>query len=51
MEKWDIVCLSVLYYYDRCYEYEKNGKENITLLDLSDKKYDENIIDLIASVL
>ena len=50
-EKWDLVCRSVLEYYDRCYEYEKVGKENITLLDLTDKKYDEKIIDLINHVL
>ena len=50
-EKWDLVCKSVLEYYDRCYEYEKVGKENITLLDLTDKKYDEKIIDLINHVL
>ena len=50
-EKWDLVCRSVLEYYDRCYEYEKVGKENITLLDLTDKKYDGKIIDLINNVL
>ena len=32
---------------DRCYDYEKLGKENITLLDLTDKKYDEETIELI----
>ena len=51
MEKWDVVCRSVLDYYDRCYEYEKVGKENITILDLSDKNYDENILGLINNVL
>jgi len=50
-EKWDLVCKSVLDYYDRCYEYEKIGKENITLLDLTDKKYDEKILELINNVL
>ena len=50
-EKWDLVCKSVLDYYDRCYEYEKTGKKNIALLDLTDKKYDEKIIDLINNVL
>ena len=49
--KWDLVCRSVLDYYDRCYDYEKAGKENITLLDLTNKKYDEKIIDLIINVL
>ncbi len=51
MEKWDLVCKSVLDYYDRCYEYEKVSKENIKLLDLTNKKYDENILDLINNVL
>ncbi len=50
-EKWDLVCKSVLDYYDRCYEYEKVGKENITLLDLTDKKYDERILELLNNVL
>ncbi len=50
-EKWDEVCRSVLDYYDRCYEYEKVGKENITILDLTDKKYDKRILELINNVL
>ncbi len=50
-EKWEDVCRSVLDYYDKCYEYERLGKENITLLDLTDKKYDKNILDLINNVL
>ncbi len=51
MEKWDLVCRSVLDYYDRCYEYEKVGRDNIAFLDLTDKNYDENIIELINNVL
>ncbi len=50
-EKWDLVCRSVLDYYDKCYEYEKVGKTNIKILDLTDKKYDESILELINSVL
>jgi len=50
-EKWDLVCRSVLDYYDKCYEYEKVGKTNIKLLDLTDKKYDEGIIELINNLL
>jgi len=50
-EKWDLVCRSVLDYYDKCYEYEKIGKENITLLDLTDKNYDEKILDFINNVI
>jgi len=50
-EKWDLVCKSVLDYYDKCYEYEKVGKTNIKLLDLTDKKYDESILELINNAL
>jgi len=50
-EKWDLVCRSVLDYYDKCYEFEKVGKTNIKLLDLTDKKYDEGILELINNVL
>ena len=50
-ERWDLVCKSVLEYYDKCYEYEKVGKTNIKLLDLTDKKYDEKILELINNVL
>jgi tRNA 2-selenouridine synthase len=50
-EKWDLVCRSVLDYYDKCYEYEKVGKTNIRLLDLTDKKYDERILELINNCL
>ncbi len=50
-ERWDLVCKSVLEYYDKCYEFEKVGKTNIKLLDLTDKKYDERILDLINNVL
>ncbi len=46
-ERWDLVCKSVLDYYDKCYEYEKVGKTNIRILDLTDKKYDESILELI----
>ena len=50
-EKWELVCRSVLDYYDKCYEYEKVGKSNIKILDLTDKKYDERILELINNVL
>ena len=50
-ERWDLVCKSVLDYYDKCYEFEKVGKTNIKLLDLTDKKYDERTLDLINNVL
>ncbi len=50
-EKWDLVCRSVLDYYDKCYEYEKVGKSNIKILNLTDKKYDERILELINNIL
>jgi len=50
-EKWDLVCRSVLDYYDKCYEYEKVGKTNIKIIDLTDKKYDESILEIINNVL
>jgi len=50
-EKWELVCRSVLDYYDKCYEFEKVGKTNIKLLDLTDKKYDKSILELINNVL
>ena len=50
-ERWDLVCKSVLDYYDKCYEYEKVGKTNIKILDLTDKKYDESILGLVNNVL
>jgi len=50
-EKWDLVCRSVLDYYDKCYEFEKVGKTNIRILDLTDKKYDKRILELINNVL
>ncbi len=50
-ERWDLVCKSVLDYYDKCYEYEKVGKTNIAILDLTDKKYDESILELVNNVL
>jgi tRNA 2-selenouridine synthase len=50
-EKWDLVCRSVLDYYDKCYEYEKVGKTNIKFLDLTDKNYDEMTLQLINNIL
>lgn len=50
-KKWDIVCNAVLEYYDKCYEYEKVGKENIKSLDLTDKDYDKNILKIINNVI
>ena len=33
---WEKVCNSILEYYDKCYEYEKIGKENIKIIDMTD---------------
>ena len=49
-EKWDLVCKAVLEYYDKCYEYETKGKENIKSLNLTDLEYDKNIIELINNL-
>jgi len=38
---WKSVCKSVLEYYDKCYEYEKNRRENVktlNMIDIFDKK-------------
>ncbi len=50
-KKWDAVCRAVLEYYDKCYEYEKIGKNNIKRIDLTDLEYDKNIIELINNIL
>ena len=34
-EKWENVCIAVLDYYDKCYEYELEGKEHVKKIDLS----------------
>ena len=33
---WKSVCKSVLEYYDKCYEYEKIGKNNLTTINMTD---------------
>ena len=50
-KQWKIVCLSVLEYYDKCYEYEKIGKDNIKFLNLTDLEYNDKVIDLIKKTL
>ncbi len=50
-KKWDLVCKSVLEYYDKCYDFEKAEVENIMCVDLTDLNYDKNILRLINSVL
>ncbi len=44
---WKTVCKSVLEYYDKCYEYEKTGKNNIKILDMTDIFDDKKTLILI----
>ena len=46
-EDWRSVCKSVLEYYDKCYEYEKTGKNNIKILDMTDIFDDQKTLKLI----
>ncbi len=46
-EDWRSVCKSVLEYYDKCYEYEKTGKNNIKVLDMTDIYDDQKTLILI----
>ena len=46
---WKSVCKSVLEYYDKCYNYEKTGKNNIKLLDMTDIFDDQNTLKLIKN--
>ena len=49
-KKWSTVCKSVLEYYDKCYDYEKIGKTNLKILDLSDLEDDNLIIKLFKEI-
>ena len=44
---WESVCKSVLEYYDKCYEHEKIGKNNIKTLDMTDMFDDQTTLRLI----
>ena len=44
---WESVCKSVLEYYDKCYDYEKTGKNNIKTLDMTDIFDDQTTLRLI----
>ena len=44
---WESVCMSVLEYYDKCYEYEKTGKNNIKTIDMTDIFDDQTTLRLI----
>ncbi len=50
-ENWQNVCKAVLDYYDKCYEYELKGKNNVKILDLTDIDEREIIPFIIKSTL
>ncbi len=50
-ENWITVCKAVLQYYDKCYEYEKVGKNNIKKIDLTDITDEKKILKLINEFL
>ncbi|ABM72215.1 Predicted ATPase [Prochlorococcus marinus str. MIT 9515] len=47
IKDWKSVCKSVLEYYDKCYEYEKTGKNNIKVIDMTDIFDDQKTLRLI----
>ena len=48
---WISVCKSVLEYYDKCYNHEKIGKNNIKTLDMTNIFEDQNTLKLIKNFL
>ncbi len=44
---WKSVCKSVLEYYDKCYDYEKTGENNIKTIDMTDIFDDQTTLRLI----
>ena len=44
---WETVCRAVLEYYDKCYGYEKIGKKNIKILDMTDITDDQKMLKMI----
>ncbi len=44
---WKSVCESVLEYYDKCYEHEKIGKDNIKTIDMTDIFDNQQTVKLI----
>ena len=44
---WKSVCISVLEYYDKCYDYEKIGEHNIKTIDMTDIFDDQKTLKLI----
>ena len=48
---WKSVCTSVLEYYDKCYEYEKMGKNNIKIIDMTDIVDEKQALKLIKDTM
>ncbi len=46
-EEWEVVCNSVLEYYDKCYEYELKNKENVKILRMGLSNDDEIIKEIL----
>ncbi len=46
---WESVCKSVLEYYDKCYDHEKIGKDNIKIIDLTDINDNEKTLKKIKN--
>ena len=49
-EEWEIVCRSVLDYYDKCYEYELKDKEDVERLDMKLRNDHEIINEIIKTI-
>ena len=48
---WESVCKSVLEYYDKCYEHEKVGKNNIKVIDMTDMFDNKETLKLIKDLM
>ena len=48
---WKSVCKSVLEYYDKCYEYEKIGKNNLKTIDMTDISDNQLAVKLVKDSL
>ncbi len=48
---WKSVCMSVLEYYDKCYDHEKIGKDNLKTINLTDVFDDQIALKLIKDTI
>ena len=48
---WKSVCKAVLEYYDKCYEYEKTGKNNLKTINMTDLNDNQKALKLIKNSL